>query len=411
MAADKEFNQPTHEYHVTEEFSLPEEVQREPSEFNADTSAYDAQVVEAVREKKKTTRKRTMLLQFAAAMTAVIIAKDSFLVDLLGNDIFNGDVAVPDKQEEEIIYPIRDNTSKVAAHVRLLPDGGSFLLESKGVNTIYSAREIAADRGYDPNSMEVEKVEYTYDMTIDGVDYYVHHAYINFYKDGYVKPHEEQLEEADSAFPQLGNLYPGGAVEGYGALHEEYVKLESINFPDKAYWAYAGEAYGRALDTEVLASMGARYDYNSNTLYLNNFKGAGLNINWMGNGFKLVVTGNCELDYILAWGFGWGGSMTTTGDGTLTVNRNMDRAEYGIRLQAEGSQTCLMIDGSVTVDAYGNGGAVRIEDSTMEKSIYYLKPLKLGGAQRKFLKAGADTYSAQITDKDGKILTHVLFSK
>ena len=422
MAADKEFNNPTHEYHVTEEFSLPEEVQHEPSEFNADTSVYDAKIVEAVREKKKKTRTKTMILQVAAAMSAIIIAKDSFSIDLLGNDIFNGDLQPShqeEQQENKYVYPfpLREDVRRVAAHVSLRPDGSGFIIESNGVASIYDARRLADERGYDIDTQEITKTEYELEGTENGQNYYTYHVYLTFYKKGYVPPQDEAIEEADTSFPVLGNLYPGGAVPHYGALGEEYVKFEGDGFPGGTYFAYTGEAYIGAdgkhyvPGVEELAAMGARYDYSSNTLYLNDFKGAGLNINWMGNGFKIVVSGNCELDHLVSWGFAWGGSVTITGDGTLTINKSK-KAHYGIILQAEKSESCLMIDSGVTVDVYGLSEAVCVEDSTAEKSIYYLKPLSIGGGKRvSSYDSTTGAYDCIITDKDDSVMTHVLFSR
>ena len=417
MDIDREYNPPAHEYHVTEEYDQPHEVQTRAAEFNSDTAAFDVQVAAASLEKRKAKRTRTLILQTAAAITAIVIAKDSFSIDLLRNDIFNDH---PSSQQEEetddgFVYPVRDDTLTVAAHVRCIPDGGSFVLESKGISAIKSAREIAKSWGFDPDSMEVYKVEYTYETTIDGKDYYTHHAYINFYKKDYVPPEEEPLDEADAAFPVLGNLYPNGPVPTYGSLGEDFGRFENPA-TGKTLWAHAGDAYKDASGkkpsgADELAALGARYDYSSNTLYLNNFRGGGgLNVNWMGNGFKIVVTGDCELDFLLSWGFMWGGSVTITGDGTLTVNKGLNSAA-GILIRAENSESCLMIDKDVTVDAYGKEAAVYIMDTTAEKSIYYLYPMKIGRNRRLTEGDGSGIYASYIAAEDGSMAAHICFSK
>ena len=91
---------------------------------------------------------------------------------------------------------------------------------------------------------------------------------------------------------------------------------------------------------------GASYDEATNTLTLNNYTGEFLNVNLMGNGFKLRLVGENELKGIVVWGFMYGGSLTITGDGKLTINHTNTP---GIRMECESSASCLMIDSNVTL--------------------------------------------------------------
>ncbi|MBP5230982.1 MAG: hypothetical protein ILO68_04560, partial [Clostridia bacterium] len=190
------------------------------------------------------------------------------------------------------------------------------------------------------------------------------------------------VETADAGFPSLSNRNPNGFVPGWGVLNEEYILVETVSGGTTVATDYivAGTSYTSA-GTSLTTVPGLSYDASSNTLTLNNYTGSVLNINLMGNGLKLNVTGVNSLEHLLVWGFFYGGSVTITGTGTLTVNAAGQFAN-GILLRGEVSQTCLMIDRNVTVDAYGSAGAVYVEDTTMAKAIYYLSPITLSGGFR-----------------------------
>ncbi len=123
---------------------------------------------------------------------------------------------------------------------------------------------------------------------------------------------------------------------------------------------------------------GIRYDSSTNTLTLHNFTGPLLDINLMGNGFTIKLEGENHLEMLRVWGFGYGGSVTLTGNGSLTINADRTNP-IGIVLQAEISQSCLMIDKEVTLDVYGTEMAICVIDTTLEKAIYYKNELTLTG--------------------------------
>ncbi|MBQ5995741.1 MAG: S-layer homology domain-containing protein [Clostridia bacterium] len=105
------------------------------------------------------------------------------------------------------------------------------------------------------------------------------------------------------------------------------------------------------------AVAGATYDLESNTLTLSNYKHPenGLSVNMMGDDFKLEIVGECELCNIAVWGDGWGGSITITGTGTLTVNKD-SKIDSAIVLFAESVEASLTVDSNVTVNLYGKKG-------------------------------------------------------
>lgn len=195
-------------------------------------------------------------------------------------------------------------------------------------------------------------------------------------------------EIADEAFPSLGNLPPNGEVPGYGILNEEFIVIETqtdstIILTGSARGYIDENGNWQPAPTESVP--GISYDAATNTLTLDNYSGPVLNINLMGNSFTLRLIGDNYLEHILVWGFYYGGSLTITGDGSLTVNQNYNYAT-GIELNAEFSETCLMVDSGVRLDVYGSVMSILVRTTTMEKAIYYLKPLTLTGGVR----AGGD---------------------
>ena len=432
---DKEYNPSTHEYSESMEFSVPKDYKSGVAdEYNVDTAAYDAAVIKASKEKRANTRKKTVILQAAAAITTVVVATSSFGYDLLGYDISNSDSGSGSGSggyEQPVTDP--DPDADVKSRVVLV----TYVPTEENYQSPAETFEEAYAKAYDwaklKGGLDVEMVFKSSEKIIVGYDksedaiiigdpdappdtwyipqgtvtpiynmYYYYEAYPKTGSGGEVI---EPGEHADNAFPVLENLEPNGAVPGYGIINEEYVQLqyfrnfESIEPYDVTYvgegsvdvgrgvYLWAGSAYsltdpnGNATHSrynDTYRSKGAYYDKASNTLYLNNFSGAGLNINLMGNGFKIDVTGDCHLDRILAWGFMYGGSITVTGSGRLTVNEALDW-DCGIQYLCESSASCLMIDSGVTLDVYGTVAAIELDESTAEKGIYYLAPLKLGG--------------------------------
>ncbi|HAQ63345.1 MAG TPA: hypothetical protein DCR23_02675, partial [Ruminococcaceae bacterium] len=117
-----------------------------------------------------------------------------------------------------------------------------------------------------------------------------------------------------------------------------------------------GSVYeGKAAHNDAV--NGATYDTASNTLTIDNYRHPEnrLSVNMMGDDFRLNVVGECELADIVVWGDGWGGSITITGNGTLTVNESRI-APCAIMLNAEFVEASLTVDADVTLHLYGDEG-------------------------------------------------------
>ena len=170
---------------------------------------------------------------------------------------------------------------------------------------------------------------------------------------------------ADDAFPKLSNLARNSPLSGtpyhaanfgmdiYGVLDENYITVRpggsSTGLSVFANDGSGNETFGNAIP-------GLTYDPATNTLTMNNYAGPEIDINMMGNSFTIELIGANSVDSIIIFGFYSGGSLTFTGNGSLTVNKNKT-SPVGILMESEWSETCLMIDKGVTLDVYGNSRA------------------------------------------------------
>ncbi|MGN0165321.1 MAG: hypothetical protein ACI39R_04000 [Lachnospiraceae bacterium] len=331
---DREFhfspekNTPTDEFRTPPEFpdtgkEFPYSVlpPRQDNEFNRNLST--GIVSESGRQHSRV--KKYMLLPVTAGIAVVSLVFAAFQYDPLGNDIFadTDKTAVvtlsPDNPREETDKPVITHTSEMPA---------------------------------DPTPTPWEENRFS--------------------------------DEPDDSFPHLTNLSPNGEIPDLGVINEEYIRIasesEELFIAAGSAWAYYDENWN-AIPVPISTVPGISYDADTNTLTLDNYKGPLLDVNLMGNSFTIRLIGDNSLDKLLVWGFYYGGSVTITGDGSLTVNKDMSY-ETGIELTAEFSESCLMVDGNVTLDVYGTKMAVVVHATSMEKAIYYLSPLTLTGGVR-----------------------------
>ena len=116
------------------------------------------------------------------------------------------------------------------------------------------------------------------------------------------------------------------------------------------------------IDNEAVP--GATYDKAANTLTLNNVKlNDSLELNFMGDDFKLRIEGECKLGNISVFNFEgkYSSSLNITGTGTLTVNQDKT-SEQAIYLSGNGygrSESMMHLDiaPSVTVHLYAKENA------------------------------------------------------
>ena len=111
---------------------------------------------------------------------------------------------------------------------------------------------------------------------------------------------------------------------------------------------------------------GAVYDKSSNTLTLTDCNQPGYTIetNMMGDDFKISLKGTNSIQGLSVWGWGYGGSVTILGNGTLYVNKNKS-IQNGIVLNPEGTKAKLTVDGLAKVYTYaGKNGYPFISKET-----------------------------------------------
>lgn len=112
------------------------------------------------------------------------------------------------------------------------------------------------------------------------------------------------------------------------------------------------------------ALAGATYDKASNTLTLNNLTtDLSLEINEMGDDFKINLVGENSIPYISVWGYEYGGSLEITGKGSLTVNGSKELPS-AFRFYAEGVNAKFEIASTATVKMYASEEVIAILQST-----------------------------------------------
>ena len=194
-------------------------------------------------------------------------------------------------------------------------------------------------------------------------------------------------------------------------LGQAFLRFESSGGTD---WLYAGAAYGLYVG-DYAEIEGVNYDPDSNVLTLQNLDAPTLvlNANMMGNGFTVNLVGENRLARVLVWGYYYGGSITFTGNGSLTLNEDGDY-DYGILLRSEESESCIMASPGVTLDVSGSTGAILVNASTAKKGLYYLSPLTLFGGIRsgaRFLDNDGNETDVQnhtVNDIDGNPVKHII---
>ncbi len=133
---------------------------------------------------------------------------------------------------------------------------------------------------------------------------------------------------------------------------------------------YADANYASA---QITAVDGATYNKKTNTLTLSDFDAPDktIQVNEMGSDFTIKLVGKNNIRGLKVWGFGYGGSCTITGKGTLNVNKDKAKNEFGIILYAEDSASVLTIAKTCTVNAWADkaGNAVKVMGSTVKKNI------------------------------------------
>ena len=290
--------------------ALPDDEQPEPEPGPA-ASADATQASERMAK-----RKRSLLLQFAAAASSVVLVTNSFGIDLLGVDgLFNDSVIMGELSTEHASGHYDDDpyAEPETQYSELIPFGG--------------------DQRFPRLS---DEWTVTQDQSVDA-----HNRYI-----------------ATAKFME-GSMGEQAMVDGFVWSDRKDAQFFTGPIP----MSFPG--------TKVSAeSSSLFYDENSNTLTLHDYHGEGLVINNMGQDFTIRLEGDNVLSEYLMVG---GGSLTLTGSGGITINKD-EKFDYGIHLVAGWSDACLMIDENVGYDIGGSHSVFRVTSTCSEKPMWEISP-------------------------------------
>lgn len=450
---DNEFHMPVEERYPEELNCYSEKPTDESKEFstsvevNIPDDEFNNKYTQG-REEKKPDRskqiKRILFAPVAASIAVVSIVFSSLGYDPLGKDVFNSDIN--DSNGDELNTPEYDDPSAVFEdayiHVTYVPAGNEYTSYATGSEGLEEAKVWVVSQGGNPDTMKyismdiTPVVEYSDDAIVvgdpdDPYNSYVAQGTVNrteryvAYYEAYAMEADNSTdnitptEVADTEFPVLPNLEPdfAGEYAWSGLGSEEYIMFCSLAKDTREYlhmgtfFASTGsyDANGNFISNQVTTMPDAWYDISTNTLTLDNFTGEVLEVNLMGNGFTINLIGENHIDELIMWGAGYGGSVTFTGTGSLTLNE--DRCapdDVGILVHGENSASCVMIDKEVTLELYG-AYAILIDSVTIEKAIYYLEPSKLMGGERICLSS-KEPHSYTIIDEDGNPSHYVKFA-
>ena len=126
---------------------------------------------------------------------------------------------------------------------------------------------------------------------------------------------------------------------------------------------------GEQGDDRYRLPEGARYDQDSNTLFLSDFSAPGstLMLTGMGGDFKIDLAGSSTLAAIRSDSAGQGGSITFCGDGALELS---SLSEAAIFLNAGGSPDFIRVEPQVRLTAATlSGSAVRVVNSSLSDGV------------------------------------------
>ena len=156
----------------------------------------------------------------------------------------------------------------------------------------------------------------------------------------------------------VGMAVPAFAANGpsSGDMSSAWVQLydSSVEEPDGSYFGYV--LYSNRGEADTVE--GAVYDKATNTITLTNYNHPEMTLatNEMGDDLKLHLVGDNHIAELVVWGFGWGGNLEITGDGSLTINENKTSQTAAIRFMAEGTEGLLKVGSNASVTAYKSAG-------------------------------------------------------
>ena len=292
----------------------------------ASSASADAQQTAERRAKKK----RSLLLQFAAAASSVVLVTNSFGIDLLGLDgLFNDSVIFGEvhSSEPDHWHEPDDEPEPDLIYGDLIPFGGDRVFPR-----------------LDNNDWTV-----TQDTTVDANNQYI--AAVDFIN---------------------------------GSMGEQAMVESFVWYGRKAPQFYTGPIPMSIPENIVSAeSPSIYYDFDTNTLTLNNYHGKGLMINNMGQDFTIRLEGDSVLSEYLMVACG---SVTITGDGGIIINSGQ-HYDYGIHVIGQWTKAHLMLDENVKFDISGAHSIFRVTSTCSEKPVWYKTPHPFAEVYQGQLKA------------------------
>ncbi len=408
-----------------EEISAPAAEWQAPPEYEQETTL-SAREADRSREKRREAVKKLFAVPVAASVAVASIVFAAFGQDPLKNDVLAGALSLigVSSAKTAVPLPALDGEVTYYYHVTYAPTGASYDASLKNDDGLADVKAWVTKQGGDPATMLRYRCDVTptgrkpsegavYVGDVDDFDnlYFVSGSLVDTYTvDVYYEAYAKSGGETDP-FPKLGNLDPdfAGKYAWSGQGSEEYVVVSADGVNNS--FLHAGTYY-TASGVKAGGVSGASYDRSTNTLTLTDYHGAFVDVNLMGNGFTVKLVGDNTLDYLSVWGAMYGGSVTFTGDGSLTLNKS-GKAASGLLLNCEYSASCLMIDSGVTLEIYGQP-ALFIGDSLMEETIFVREPVRMSGGTVTVEKAGTNEdgdpcYTVNVTDPSGQPATHVTF--
>ena len=299
----------------------------------ASSASADAQQTAERRARKK----RSLLLQFAAAASSIVLVTNSFGIDLLGLDgLFNDSVIFGEvhSSEPDHWHEPDDEPEPDLIYGDLIPFGGDRVFPR-----------------LDNNDWTV-----TQDTTVDANNKYI--AAVDFIN---------------------------------GSMGEQAMVESFVWYGRKAPQFYTGPIPMSIPENIVSAeSPSIYYDFDTNTLTLNNYHGKGLMINNMGQDFTIRLEGDSVLSEYLMVACG---SVTITGDGGITINDG-EHYDYGIHVIGQWTKAHLMLDENVKFDISGAHSIFRVTSTCSEKPVLYKTPHPMAEIYQGQLKA-EDTSSVR----------------
>ena len=168
-------------------------------------------------------------------------------------------------------------------------------------------------------------------------------------------------------------------------------------------------------EEDIQTVEGISYELSSNTLTLNNvnLQNACLITNEMGDDFKVNLVGDNHLDAVIIWGYGYGGTLELTGNGSLTLNEELNEGSPVI-LYAESASAAFIVDSSVTLNIYKKNSdtpAIVVNDTRLAENAIVFKGKTQGDLgidsgevqlEKQMLERhGGDVVTFDIYTKDG----------